>query len=460
MAIAVRAKNVLAGRILPESGDDLTIVDEADLAIRKALEDDFRIEGFLGQGGMSVVFLARELNLNRLVALKVLPTRQAKESSGVERFKQEAMIAASLDHPNIIPIHRFGSTSQCLWYTMKYIRGRSLAELLRDVGPLDLHDCFGLIEQIAGALDYAHRRDIVHRDMKPANVMLDENGWAYVCDFGVAKALGNPRLTQTGGTLGTPLYMSPEQLYGKQLDGRSDQYALGVLTFELLTGRNPFAADSVGEIVQNHLNVDPPSLASLRPDLPPRVATALVRAMSKAPDNRFADVIEFLTAMGGRRPRRAPPSHRVETGVGTATTEPIRKSVPHRRPRRRWIPLSAAAAIVVAGGFGATRLAAHRDAVAQPESLAVATVPSPEPEQTPEPVLVPGRLWISAEPWADVIVDGDRVGRTPVIGVPIAPGYHQLRLEHDGYEAVDRTITVESGGEIRLTGIRLTLRPQ
>ena len=458
MAIAVRAKNVLAGRILPEPGDDLSIVDEADLAIRKALEDDFRLEGFLGQGGMSVVFLARELNLNRLVALKVLPTRLAKESSGVERFKQEAMIAASLDHPNIIPIHRFGSTPRCLWYTMKYIRGRSLAELLHDVGPLPLHDCFGMIEQVAGALDYAHRRDIVHRDMKPANVMLDENGWAYVCDFGVAKALGNPRLTQTGGTLGTPLYMSPEQLYGKELDGRSDQYALGVLTFELLAGRNPFAAESVGEIVQNHLNVEPPSISSFRPDLPPRVAAGLARAMSKQPDDRFPDVIEFLTAMGGRRPRRSPPSHRVETAAGSATTEPIRKSEPHRRPRRRWIPVVAAAALVVAAGVGSVRALGSWTPAMQPESLTVAAGPAAEPESPPQPVLAPGLLWISAEPWADVIIDGVRVGRTPVIGVPIAPGYHQLRLEHDGYEALNRTINMEADGEVRLTDLRLQAR--
>jgi serine/threonine-protein kinase len=356
MAMMVRAKSVLAGHIVPEPGDDLTIVDEADLAVRDALEDDFRLEGFLGQGGMSVVFLARETNLNRLVALKVLPKRSMQEKSGAERFEQEATIAASLDHPNIIPIHRFGRTARCLWYTMKYIRGRSLEELLRDVGPLDLHDCFGLVEQVAGALHYAHRRDVVHRDMKPANVMLDENGWAYVCDFGVAKALGNPRLTQTGGTLGTPLYMSPEQLYGKPLDGRSDQYALAVLTFELLTGHNPFAADSVGEIIQKHCSAVPPSIRAFRPDLPVGVAEGLARALQKRPEDRFDDVIAFLTAMGGRRPRQSPPSHRVET-VGAATTVPLRRSTPHARSRRRRIVAAAglAAATVLGAGWLARR---------------------------------------------------------------------------------------------------------
>jgi serine/threonine-protein kinase len=455
MAVTVRAKSLLAGRILPEPGDDLTIVDEADLAVREALEDDFRLEGFLGQGGMSVVFLTRELNLNRLVALKVLPKRSAQEGSGIERFEQEAMIAASLDHPNIIPIHRFGRTPRCLWYTMKYIRGRSLEELLRDVGPLELHDCFGLVEQIAGALHYAHRRDVVHRDMKPANVMLDENGWAYVCDFGVAKALGNPRLTQTGGTLGTPLYMSPEQLYGKPLDGRSDQYALAVLTFELLTGRNPFAADSVGEIVQKHCSDVPPSVQVCRPDLPERVAQGLARALQKNPDDRFDDVTEFLAAMGGRRPRRSPPSHRVET-VGAATTVPLRPSEPHARPRRRRIVL--AAGVVLAAVLAAGWVARNQLPTFMPEPQTSAEEQGVQEEPPADPIPAPGSLWISAEPWAWVSVDGSRVGRTPVIDVPIAAGDHTVLLELDGYEPLRREITVEPGAEIRLTGLRLEAR--
>jgi predicted Ser/Thr protein kinase len=457
MALAVKTKDVLAGRILPEPGDDLTIVDEADLAIREALEEEFHIEGFLGQGGMSVVFLARELNLNRLVALKVLPRRMAKESSGLERFKQEATIAASLDHPNIVPIHRFGHTPRCHWYTMKYIRGRSLEEVVRDVGPLELHDCFGLVEQIAGALYYAHRRDVVHRDMKPANVMLDENGWAYVCDFGVAKALGNPRLTQTGGTLGTPLYMSPEQLYGQPLDGRSDQYALAVMTFELLTGANPFASESVGEIVRKHTSETPPRLRDLRPDLPVRVSESLARAMSKRPEDRFGDVIELLTSMGGRRPRRSPPSHRVETALGSATTAPLRKSEPHKRARRLWIRFAAAAA-VVAAAVTTGRFATKWAGALRPDSLALAVQPPSQPETPPDPMPSPGKLFIFSDPWGFLYIDGASVGRTPAIDLPIAAGPHTLRIERGGYQTLDTTITVDPGAEIRLTDLSLQAR--
>jgi hypothetical protein len=406
---------------------------------------------------MSVVFLVRELNLNRLCALKVLPKKSAKEASGAERFKQEAMIAASLDHPNIVPIHRFGSTPRCLWYTMKYIRGRSLEELLRDVGPMDLHDCFGVVEQVAGALSYAHRRNVVHRDMKPANVMIDDNGWAYVCDFGVAKALGNPRLTQTGGTMGTPLFMSPEQLYGQELDGRSDQYALAVMTFELLTGHHPFAAGSVGEIVQKHCSELAPPLHGFRPELPARVGAALARAMSKKPDDRFDDVTDFLTAMGGRRPRRSPPSHRLDV-VGSATTAPLRQSEPHGAPRRRRLVFAAGMLVVAAGALAATKVATTWTPAMQPESLAVAAQPVTVTDPPPEPVPAAGRLFISTEPWGRLFIDDASVGRTPAIDLPIAAGDHTLRVERDGYETLERTITVEPDGEVRLTGVRLQPR--
>jgi serine/threonine-protein kinase len=455
IALAARSDKQLAGRIVPEPGDELTIVDEADLAVREALAEDYRFEGFLGQGGMSVVFLAREIALNRLVALKVLPRRHTQDANAVERFRQEAMIAASLDHPNIVPIHRFGGTPRCFWYTMKYIRGRSLEELLRDTGPLDLHDCFSLVEQVVGALQYAHRRGVVHRDMKPANVMLDESGWAFVCDFGVAKATGNPRLTQTGGTLGTPLYMSPEQLYGQALDGRSDQYSLAVLTFELLSGTHPFAADAVGEIIRKHCVETAPSLAQYRPDLPPQVVESVARAMSKKPDDRFPDVVEFLTSMGGRRPRRPLPTQRVETSLSGATTAPLKHARAPRTARRililSGVGIAAAAALIAVPGPRAE---------APPPRIVPPVVSQPIVQEEPAFVAAPGRLWVSVEPWGFLSIDGTSVGRTPAIDVPIAAGRHQLRIERDGYLPYEEDVKVEPGQELRRTGIRLEARRQ
>jgi serine/threonine-protein kinase len=418
--------------------EGLSAVDEADLAVREALADDFQLEGFLGQGGMSVVFLAREVALNRLVALKVVPRRFTIEGNAADRFRQEATIAASLDHPNIVPIHRLGDTPRCLWYAMKYIRGRTLEQMLRDTGPLGLHDCFSVLEQVVGALHYAHRRGVVHRDLKPANVMLDDSGWAFLCDFGVAKQTGNPRLTQTGGTLGTPLYMSPEQLYGRQLDGRSDQYALAVLTFELLTGVHPFGADSVGEIVRKHCTEPAPSLSQYRADLPPRVAEALARALSKNPDDRFPDVAEYHTAMGGRRPRRPLPTPGTEPDIVTAPTRPIAVATGWRRSRRR-VALTAGLLLAVAAGVVADRNL-RQAAPALPAAAGVTAT---------------GLLWVSSEPWGQLYIDGTRVGHTPAVELPIGPGPHTVRVLRDGYVPHEETITVPAGGEVRLTDIRL-----
>jgi serine/threonine-protein kinase len=298
--------------------------------IRGVLSPQYRIEGMLGRGGMSLVYLAREVDLNRFVAMKVLPLQLSHGTDAAERFKREAKIAASLDHPHIVPIHRIGATSTFLWFTMKFVAGRSLVERVEENGPMGRVETFKIIEQVASALHYAHERGVVHRDVKPANVMVDDDGCAMVCDFGVAKGFGSAEavsLTQSGGTMGTPTYMSPEQLYGQPLDGRADQYSLAILIFECLAGRPPFIADSMGEILRMHCLEPPPRLSEFRPDLPLRVSQGLARAMSKKPDQRYANVLDFVVAIGGRRP----------VGVirrGDEDTQPTRLRIPHG-----WIPM-------------------------------------------------------------------------------------------------------------------------
>jgi serine/threonine protein kinase len=298
--------------------------------IRGVLSPQYRIEGMLGRGGMSLVYLAREVDLNRFVAMKVLPLQLSHGTDAAERFKREAKIAASLDHPHIVPIHRIGATSTFLWFTMKFVAGRSLVEQVQENGPMGRLETFKIIEQVASALHYAHERGVVHRDVKPANVMVDDDGCAMVCDFGVAKGFGaadSVSLTQSGGTMGTPTYMSPEQLYGQPLDGRADQYSLAILIFECLAGRPPFIADSMGEILRMHCLEPPPRLSEFRPDLPLRVSQGLARAMSKKPDQRYANVLDFVVAIGGRRP----------VGVirrGDEDTQPTLLRIPHG-----WIPM-------------------------------------------------------------------------------------------------------------------------
>ena len=423
-----------------------TPVDEIEAAVRDALGAEYRIERILGQGGMSVVFLAEELSLGRPVALKVFPQALAIEKSAADRFRQEARIAASLDHPHVAPIHRFGVAPGFLWYTMKFINGRSLAELLREVGRMDRYSVLSLAEQMASALDCAHRHGIVHRDMKPANVMLDDNSWAFVCDFGVAKAQ-DTKLTQTGGTIGTPAYMSPEQLYGRPLDGRSDQYSLAVVLFELLAGQHPFPADSVAELVQLHCTAPPPPLSEIRGDLPDRLVRGVQRAMSKDPAERFDSVITFLTAIGGRRPPR-PPQPRVSTQVTEAVTERLAVAPPPPRWRRA-VPLAggavlgAVATVVLLWFTPAGNVMRTGAAPAAPDSVAAA----------------PGHLWVNSRPWGALYIDGDSVRNTPVFNLAVRAGTHRLRIQQRGYLPVDTTVDVQPGQELRLTNIVLQRAP-
>jgi serine/threonine-protein kinase len=426
---------------------DPTAVHEIEQAAREALADEYQIERVLGQGGMSVVFLAEELVLKRAVALKVFPQTLSLGASAADRFRHEARIAASLEHPHIAPIHRFGVAPGFLWYTMKYINGGSLADTLRDVGRLDRFSVLSLTEQAASALDYAHRHGVIHRDMKPANVMLDESNWAYVCDFGVAK-VPDTKLTQTGGTIGTPAYMSPEQLYGRSLDARSDQYSLGVMVFELLAGRHPFVADSVADIIHMHCSVTPPALSEFRPDLPERLVQGVARAMSKKPEDRFDSVIEFLTAIGGRRPPQ-PPQPRVSIQVAEAVTERL-PTTPAPPRRRRVAPFLAGGLLGIALTGAALAFTPLGNLVRGGEPVAPFTPPS-------IPAL--GHVWINSEPWGALYIDGSNAGNTPALNIPLATGAHVIRIERDGYAPYERRFDLAPDQELRLTDIVLQRAP-
>ena len=307
------------------SGEE-AMLTELERVAREELDGLFEIERLLGRGGMSVVMLARESELARHVAVKVLPLQMVFAPDAAERFKREARIAASLDHPHIVPIHRVGSTPRLMWYSMKYVRGATLATHLASEGRMDVETTVRFIGKVSDALHYAHQRGIVHRDVKPGNFMLDERGWAWVADFGVAKAFGSVPLTQTGGALGTPGYMSPEQCYGRQLDGRSDQYALAVVAYECLAGTPPFVAESLGEYVHKHCHVPPPDIRAVRKDIPDHIADTLLRALSKLPEERFASVLDFAGALGAPREShdlpKVPASTRMEVLPGSPALDP------------------------------------------------------------------------------------------------------------------------------------------
>ncbi len=410
-------------------------------AVRRDLGDQFRVERLLGRGGMSIVYLARELELNRLVAVKVLPIQLSMGQDAVERFKREAKIGASLDHPHIVPVHRIGTTPSFLWYTMKWVKGGSLRDLLDRGGPMTLPDCLKILEPVAAALHYGHRRGIVHRDIKPANILIDDTGWVGICDFGIAKAFGATPLTHTGATLGTPGYMAPEQCYGKALDGRADQYSLGILAYECLAGKVPFTGNSLGEIVRKHCMEPPPRITDTRADLPSDVADALERALSKRPEDRFETVLEFLRGLGGDPTRGGTLITAAEDTslVAALPAQPLAGT--RTRARLLWAGAVVAVAVVAAAAL----LSRERDA----------GTAAPPPAAVAPPQVDPGRLSVNATPWGNVFLDGRAVGQTPLVDLELPPGRHRLRIVRPGFEPYEQDLEIASGDRVRLTDIAL-----
>src|SRR6058998_2219989 len=268
-------------------------------ALRRATLGEYDVLGELGHGGMATVYLAHDLALDRSVAIKVLaPALLAMGEGMVERFKREARTAAALSHPHIIPIYAVKESDQVLYFVMKHVQGRSLDHVIRDVGPLPIAMTQAILAQVGDALGYAHRHGVIHRDIKSANIMLDEEGWAVVTDFGIAKVVQAQGLTVTGVTVGTPTYMSPEQCDNRELTGASDQYSLGVVGYEMLTGKVPFQGDSVMAVMYAHFNQRPRPLTELRADCPTSMAAAVMRMLEKDPALRWPSMDDVVAACG------------------------------------------------------------------------------------------------------------------------------------------------------------------
>jgi len=291
----------------PRCGQDMTLIgdDSPTLAVttagtpvqpvrstmRQALRDatlgEYEILSELGRGGMATVFLAHDIALDRKVAIKVMAPHLLEGEGMAERFKLEARTAAQLSHPHIIPIYAVKETAETLYFVMKFVEGRGLDAVIKKTGQLPIPMVKDILTKVGNALGYAHRRDVVHRDIKPANIMIDEEGEPIVTDFGIAKVAETKGLTVTGTTIGTPSYMSPEQCEAKPVTGASDQYSLGVVAFEMLTGSLPFEADSAVTTMYKHCHEPPPPLEDFRPDCPTELRDAVNRMLAKDPAERW-----------------------------------------------------------------------------------------------------------------------------------------------------------------------------
>ena len=284
-------------------GDTATIVmvDPTILKPGSNFGPRYRIEALLGQGGMGRVYKATDKELNRTVAIKVVRQGVAGEEDALNRFKQELVLASKISHKNILRIHDMGEVAGMKFITMAYVEGQDLHQLIRDNPKMPLERVLKFARQLAGALAAAHAEDVVHRDLKPQNILLDANDQLYIADFGLAKsyAAGAVGMTQTGAFLGTPRYMSPEQVEGKPTDGRSDLYAFGLILYEMLTGDVPFTGESTLKVMYQRLQERPKSPKVVNPSIPTWLDRVIMRCLEKKPEDRYQNAYEILADLQG-----------------------------------------------------------------------------------------------------------------------------------------------------------------
>ena len=272
------------------------------IAAGTVIDGRYRVISRVGSGGMAEVYCAEDSQLGRRVAVKLLHERFAQDAEFVERFRREASSAASLSHANIVNVYDRGEWGGTYYIAMEFLEGRSLDSIVREEAPLVPERAIEITDQVLRAARFAHRRNVVHRDLKPHNVIIDEEGRVKVTDFGIARA-GASEITQTGSIMGTARYLSPEQAQGQAVGARSDLYAVGIMLYELLTGTVPFEGDSVVAIALRHLSEPPRPPSTFVPSISPSLDAIVMRALEKDPERRFADADEFIAALEGERER-------------------------------------------------------------------------------------------------------------------------------------------------------------
>ncbi|HEX6482968.1 MAG TPA: serine/threonine-protein kinase, partial [Ktedonobacteraceae bacterium] len=282
------------------------------------------LQRLIGQGGMGAVYLAQQTRPRRQVAVKVLmPAAKLKPhqlAAFLERFRRETDAAASLEHPNIMPVHEYGERDSLAYLVMPYISGGTLRDVMEREGPLDLSKAMYYLDQLAAALDFAHARGVIHRDIKPANILLTPEDRLLLTDFGLVKVISEgqgaqTRLTGEGAPVGTPDYMSPEQVMGEEVDGRADLYSLGVILYQMVTGATPFQGETPMQIAAQQLHMQPASPRLLRPDLPIAAEQVMLRMLAKRPANRFPTGREFAMAFQASVTSSKMPSYDISGGT-------------------------------------------------------------------------------------------------------------------------------------------------
>src|SRR5437588_544879 len=458
-----------------EPAAEMTDID----MVRDQLKDEYEILEELGRGGMAIVFKAREKQLERDVAIKVLPFSLAFDKEFAERFQREARTSAKLEHPTIIPIYRVGKSGRVIYFVMKFLRGKPLSSILAARGSLPPAEIKKVLAEVGRALAYAHKKEIVHRDIKPDNIMFDEHGHAVVTDFGIAKAASGGKLTGTGLSIGTPHYMSPEQAKAQPLDGRSDLYSLGVVAYQCLTGGVPFDGEDSFSIGYKHIMEEIPTPPLENPEK--RQLFEIVRKMmAKTPAQRFQNADELVNVLESGRSvsftTDATMSMPSLTGarLPSAPTTPLPRATGTKAgadavPRRSVLSgvllwLIIVGAVFGGGGFYAykqglifakstggngTDSTVARDGSVRDTTRLAATDSSRDTAQgrtapPPPPAMgTPGRLVLQNVPaGARISIEGQPVRGTQL---DLPPGVHRVTVRAVGYQTYDRQVIITPG---------------
>jgi TonB family protein len=395
----------------------------------------YQVEALIGEGSMGRVYRARDPLSKRAVAIKTVKREYVSQESGEEylqRFGREARAAGRLAHPSIVTIYDVGEN----YFVMELLEGRTLHEILRERGRLSLAETLAILEPVAAALDYAHARGTVHRDVKPSNVMVLPDGTPRLMDFGVAH-LASSVMTAQGEFLGSPSYMAPEQISRSEATPLTDLFSLAIVAYEALTGERPFTGDTITAIVWNVVNVEARTPSSLDVELPAWIDAVFERALAKEPELRFPSATSLVDALRTGRldaalpqlPRREPSdSHLIEThDLRDAPGRPF-------QAHRTWIAAAAAAAGIIVAVYAQKWPAAH----------------APAPARVAPPA-TQGGLALATEPdGARVFLDGRLAGRTPLDLPGLDPGRHELRLAKPGYAPAELTLELPSGSSMPL----------
>jgi len=467
---------------------DTPDISEIDM-VRQELNEEYEILDELGRGGMAIVFKAKEKQLEREVAIKVLPFSLAFDKEFVERFQREARTSAKLEHPNIIPIYRVGKSGRIIYFVMKFLRGKPLSSILGARGSLPPGEIKRTLVEVGRALSYAHKKEIVHRDIKPDNIMFDEHGHAVVTDFGIAKAVSGGKLTGTGMSIGTPHYMSPEQAKAQPLDGRSDIYSLGVVAYQCLVGTVPFDGEDSFSIGYKHImeELPTPPLESLDKR---QLFEIIRKMMAKTPAQRFQNAEELVTvleggrsvsfttdatqampSMAGARMASAPTTPlpratgtRPGSGGGGGGAGAVPPTLVSEQPRRGVLSALLVWLVIVGTVIGGGGFYAYKQGLifAKPDSAVAGPLTPPDTgtrlagdtttlagdsggsaQPAPPPAAAPGRLVLQNVPQgANISVEGQPVRGTQI---DLAPGVHQLIVRAAGYRTYARQVIITPG---------------